>query len=66
MQENNNIMMSAELTLLFAMLSWAGNLFNWQQLDSNIIAPLMHIVQIAAAMVAIVIGLKSLMRKEKK
>lgn len=65
MQENNNMIMNAELTLLFAIISWAGNLFNWQQVDSNLIAPLMHIVQIAAAVVAIAIGLKSLMRKEK-
>lgn len=64
MQENNNIMMNAELTLLFAILSWAGNLCNWQQLDSTLIAPLMHLVQIAAAVVAIAIGLKSLLRRQ--
>ncbi len=65
MQESNNMMMNAELTLLFAIISWAGNLFNWQQVDSALIAPLMHIVQIAAAIVAIAIGLKTLLRKER-
>lgn len=59
-------MMNAELTLLFATISWAGNLCNWQQLDSNMIAPLMHLVQIAAAIVAIALGIKTLLRKEGK
>ena len=59
-------MMNAELTLLFAMLSWAGNLCNWQQIDSTLIAPLMHLVQIAAAIVAISIGVRSLLRREGK
>ncbi|MBS1613762.1 MAG: hypothetical protein JST49_13155 [Bacteroidetes bacterium] len=65
MQENHN-MMNAELTLLFATISWAGNLYNWQQLDSNMIAPLMHLVQIAAAIVAIAIGVRTLLRNEGK
>ena len=65
MQEHNHIM-SAELTLLFATISWAGNLFNWQQLDSNMIAPLMHLVQIAAAIVAIALGIRTLLRNERK
>ena len=59
-------MMNAELTLLFATISWAGNLYNWQQLDSNMIAPLMHLVQIAAAIVAIAIGVRTLLRNEGK
>ena len=58
-------MMNAELTLLFATISWAGNLYNWQQLDSNMIAPLMHLVQIAAAIVAIALGLRTLLRNER-
>ena len=65
MQENHN-MMNAELTLLFATISWAGNLYNWQQLDSSMIAPLMHLVQIAAAIVAIAIGIRTLLRNEGK
>lgn len=65
MQGNNN-MMNAELTLLFATLSWAGNLFNWQELDSAMIAPLMHLVQIAAAIVAIALGIRALLRNERK
>jgi len=65
MQENHN-MMNAELTLLFATISWAGNLYNWQQLDSSMIAPLMHLVQIAAAIVAIAIGVRTLLRNEGK
>lgn len=59
-------MMNAELTLLFATISWAGNLYNWQQLDSSMIAPLMHLVQIAAAIVAIAIGVRTLLRNEGK
>ena len=64
MQENHN-MMNAELTLLFATISWAGNLYNWQQLDSSMIAPLMHLVQIAAAIVAIALGIRTLLRNER-
>lgn len=64
MQEHHNLM-NAELTLLFATISWAGNLFNWQQLDSNMIAPLMHLVQIAAAIVAIALGIRTLLRNER-
>lgn len=60
---HHSLILEMFVTVLFTVLSWAGNAVSLHQLDAAYFEPILHLTQWAAAIIAMAVGSVALYEK---